>query len=268
MSQKQNDPWREELNALIFELKDGVDSIFQQWIDANETDDVSAAALSFSPERGIEKSRSTIKQIEVWYRKQHNAAITEVGNLNKINPKKWIIIEEHWIEKEVMNNLTSLQRALSEFKLVIADYATFNRENSGVMGFTKNFARGWFNPVDGIADLFGEGSLSRSSKSISARLSSAADACDTTIAELLSAVDEAVVNHWNEKTVGCINEIKESARRRSEETTVETSSPVYAHPAQIQTVKKVSPWWFLLGGISAGLVVLGGIVALKYFGFF
>lgn len=267
-AEEQNDPWREQFDTLLSELREDVDSTFAQWIEAEDADSITAAALAFSVESGVDRSRVGIGRIEAWFRKQHDAAVNEVGKANGVNPNKWLMAQERWIERDVRHCQMALQRALSEYKIAISDYASFIEENSGVIGFAKNFARGWLNPVDGLAELFGEGSASREAKAHAAHVSSAAQAYESAIVELLEAINEAVVTRWNEKTIGCLEEIEELARRRTEVPAAAQNPPAYVPAPLVSSPIVMSPLWgFLIGGIVAGAVVLGGIVALRHFGF-
>lgn len=275
MPQKQEDLWTEEVNSIFSEIDNVASSVFREFFDiagTGDADNILAAALSLSPDREIEKFISKIKKVEDLYRQIHNSTIKEVCKQEKINHSKWINNEKGFIKKEVSSNISSLYMAMSELKSIIIDVAKFDQENSGLTGFAKNAIRGWLNPIDGISEIFGEGSYSRTHKILNGRLSSAGDLFDSKVMELKKAVKEAYVNHLNENTVGCLREIDEILERRSEETAIETrliekSAHVYDYQEKEKNIKISSIWRFMLGGLSAGLVVLAGIIVLKYIGF-
>ncbi|MBU2830087.1 hypothetical protein [Acidithiobacillus ferriphilus] len=261
----------QELEALLYELVNDYKSSFETLKsgDPEDVDGWASSVIAFSPDSMIDKFRGKIRKIERLYMKKHNEIIKEVCEPVGFSPNKWLIKDYGFIEKEVSGNLESVHRTLVEYKSTMINFLNFINENTGISGTVKHFKRGFYDPLDAISDLFGEGSHSKSVKSIEASIEAIEKTTDSTFGNFIEAIGEAIDDIKDRVTIHCLDEIENLEENKSEDSAKIIEYKTYDNIGSDnydtkKSVDRVSPWFFVLGGLVTGLVVIVGLLAIKY----
>ena len=158
-----DDPWRGYMDQTLASLDAEIDAAFQPWIDAGEeAEKLLPAAQGFSAAGVIAGIRGTISAIELWYRQQMDEFATALCKEMEIPfAPRFSDHESGWLTSAVQSEISAINTALSEFKESASATAEFIDRHSGVSGFLRDGFRGFMNPADGIAGLFGESSVDK-----------------------------------------------------------------------------------------------------------
>lgn len=261
----EDDPWRAYMDKTLSALREMVDTALQPWCNAGEdADALVAAAQAMSPAGIIAEIMQTLIDMELWYRQQMDefagARCTEAGI--RFTPH-FSDHESGWLPTAVQSECANLRSALTALKGDATAYAEFVASHSGVAGFLRDGFRGFVNPIDGVAHLFGEGSINKEGERVTTRLNASAVDVDECQLSFLAATDRAVVTRWNAKT----EETSVSIARAKEELSrkARVSAVAESHPNALATntptprstrLPRVVAVVLLLLALLTGLIVL------------
>ncbi len=211
-----DDPWRTELDAHLAAVGNVVDEALAEWIAAEESEALDAAAGRLSAARTVRELDLRVASVEAWYQGRFNGAVTSVCDGMGFPARQWLMrdAERNWLSERLRPERARVEGALRDFKSAATAFADYARETSGFAGFLKGAVGGYLDPVDGISALWGESRAQREGKRTEGLLRDAATALGEASATFSQELDAAVVTHWNSFIPGLAEVVAEEIERQ------------------------------------------------------
>lgn len=197
-AQQQADPWRDGFDELRLPFHNAFYDSLDAWMEAegDDTDALQSGAIAIDPVGSITSAKATLSEIESWLRDQADEFLeaAEVTGKEKVLRKR---LAPGWLAQAMQSHLSAIQTTLKQLKDGAQECVEFAQEYNGIGGMLRGAFKGWMNPVDGIASIFGEGSINKESTRIAKTLNRCATQLDEVVATADAALDELVVTKWN-----------------------------------------------------------------------
>ena len=194
----KSDPWRDQLDAMLLEFHNAFYDSLSQWFEADEddADALEEGAGAIDPVGSATTAKAVLGKIESWLREQADVFLESVDSTGKSkNLRKRLPLG--WLSAAMQSHVIAAQASLKQCKDAADECVEFSQENNGIGGFLRGAFKGAMNPADGIASLFGEGSINKEGNRIGKSLKKAANQLDDTVSAADAALDELIVTKWN-----------------------------------------------------------------------
>lgn len=199
---QQSDPWRDHFDELRLTFHNTFYDSLDAWMEAegNDIDALRDAAVEIDSVGSITSAKAVLGEIESWLRDQADEFLetSKVVGWEKALRKR---LAPGWLTQAMQSSMSAIQTTLKQFKDAAEECVEYNEENSGIGGMLRGAFKGWLNPVDGIATIFGEGTLNKEEKRINRNLNRCSTQLDEVVATVDATLDELVVTKWNTEII-------------------------------------------------------------------
>lgn len=201
-AQEQTDPWRDQFDELRLPFHNAFYDSLDAWMEAegDDTDALQSGAITIDPVGSITSAKATLSEIESWLRGQADEFLeaAEVTGKEKVLRKR---LAPGWLAQAMQSHLSAIQTTLKQFKDAAQECVEYAQENNGIGGMLRGAFKGWMNPIDGIATIFGEGTLNKEGSRIDKNLNRCATQLDEVVSTADAELDELVITKWNTEII-------------------------------------------------------------------
>jgi len=209
------------VSAHLEEFVDIVNKAIDDWVKAEEIDDLKSAAEELSPDQVVGDLKDKLRKVEKWYQEKYNAAVkTCCASLN-VPPDGWVLTEKasRFLSERSVSQLDRVEASLINIKKAAIDFVGFLEEHRTVSGFLKDAGketfRWFYNPVGAavkaVAEVSGGGPLAEEQKRVEEQLQLASEGLWEAISAFVKRVETLAVDNWNDNISNLEEDVREDA---------------------------------------------------------